>query len=338
MKNKLFAAVCVVQVVILLLTCTFAAAAQSNIADSIDGFINETLVFNEKAAGVETVDEWINTALVSGAGSTSEWYAVALCQSGEGYNMSAYANALSDFAAKNKVTSAVSRQRLALALIACGRRDDPFVSSTANDSIGEQGIASLIFGLHLLNNGCVCDAYSVRDVIDMLLEQRLDDGGWAITGMVSDVDVTAMALCVLAPYYNTNEAVADALDGALELLSNRQLDSGAFKSYGTENPESTSQVIVALCALGVDVVSDARFIKNGSTLLDGLLKFRLDDGSFSHLEGGAFNYTATVQAFYSLIAMQRVERGLGSLFVFDMPDITPPGDASNQPPSDTPSD
>ena len=61
-----------------------------------------------------------------------------------------------------------------------------------------------------------------------------------------------------------------------------QLDTGDFASWGTENVESTDQVVVALCCLGIDPLKDERFIKNGKTLLDGILKYRMSDGGFVH--------------------------------------------------------
>lgn len=45
-----------------------------------------------------------------------------------------------------------------------------------------------------------------------------------------------------------------------------------------------------------------------------MTKFRLSDGSFCHIFGGESNPSATVQAFYSLVALYRYENGLPSLF------------------------
>lgn len=84
-----------------------------------------------------------------------------------------------------------------------------------------------------------------------------------------------MALQALAPYYNTREDVKEAVDKAVNHLSQAQ---GTDGSYG--NPEATSQVIVALCTLGIDPDQDDRFIKVGSSLVDGLLMYALEDGSF----------------------------------------------------------
>ena len=95
----------------------------------------------------------------------------------------------------------------------------------------------------------------------------------------------------------------------------KQKSNGGYESFGTPNPESTSQVLVALSALGIDCRYDERFIKDGHDLIDGIAEYRLDDGSFCHTKGGGSNPTATVQAFYSLIAFQSTLKGLRKLIL-----------------------
>ena len=77
--------------------------------------------------------------------------------------------------------------------------------------------------------------------------------------------------------------------------------------------ESISQVIVALAELGISL-TDSRFVKNGNTLLDALLQFRQDDGGFSHLEDSGTDLLATEQAFYALVAANRMAQGESSLY------------------------
>jgi acetyltransferase-like isoleucine patch superfamily enzyme len=76
-----------------------------------------------------------------------------------------------------------------------------------------------------------------------------------------------MTLQALAPYAGEPEA-GEAVERALEFLSFRQQDDGGYASFGTKNPESAAQVLVALSSLGIDCTEDARFIKNGCTILD----------------------------------------------------------------------
>lgn len=111
--------------------------------------------------------------------------------------------------------------------------------------------------------------------------------------------------------------VRHAADNALRLLSELQLETGCYSSYGVQNPESAAQVVTALSALGIDPFSDARFIKGNNTLFDAIMAYQLDDGGFEHTLGGGYNQNATVQVFYSMVSAYRQENGLGSLYIFD---------------------
>lgn len=153
--------------------------------------------------------------------------------------------------------------------------------------------------------------------IDEILSRQLSDGGWNLTDKGgderADPDITGMALQALANYQNQT-AVKSAVDKALTCLSGMQTADGGYSSWGTVNSESTVQVIVALCALGIPL-DDSRFVKNGSTLLDNLLSYRQSDGSFKHTaDGSGSNQMASEQGFYGIVAALRAARGENSLY------------------------
>ncbi|HNX13909.1 MAG TPA: DUF4430 domain-containing protein [Oscillospiraceae bacterium] len=321
MKSKSFAVIGCCLLILAVLSGPAAVSAQNigNTAGEVQYLVGGIAEYNEAQSGVNSIQEWIDTGLTENAGVTSEWYAMALSQSGESYDFSAYGNALKTYLSKNEITDAATRQKYALALISTGFSNDAFVNSAVEDSIGQQGIMSWIFGLHLLNNGCKSSGYTIDAVINQIISLQFTDGGWALYGENSDVDVTAMAIEALSPYYQTDEAVKAAVDKAIVLLSDKQLDDGGYMGFGEENPDSAAQVIVALSSLGIDCTAGSRFIKNDHTLLDAIAQYRLSDSSFSHTKGGDFNHTSTVQIFYALIAFQRQQKGLGPFFVFDKP-------------------
>lgn len=152
-----------------------------------------------------------------------------------------------------------------------------------------------------------------------ILSYQCSDGGWALMGDESDVDMTAMALTALAPYQEETDVKA-AVEQALTWLSNAQQDDGGFMSWGTANSESCAQVIVALTALGIDPAVDSRFVKNGTSPLDGLCAFACEGGGFCHSnEQAEPDGMATEQGFYALAAYDRFQQGMTSLF--DMTDI-----------------
>lgn len=317
MKNKLQKTLLCLLAVILLLTGAMPVFAEdaARTVNEAQGFIDGIIANHQNQAGVTSIQGWINGTLTKNAGTSSEWYAISLSQYGN-YDFSSYQEALLNYLDNNDVAGATSRQKYALALIGCGSADT-YIYSVLNNSIGEQGVMSWIFGLHLLNNGYTSNEYSISAVKQKLLSLQHTDGGWSITGSNSDVDVTAMVVQALAPYYKTDLSVKSAADKALELLSARQKENGDFASYGVNNPESTAQVLTALSALGIDCETDSRFIKNGNTLFDGISLYRLSDGTFCHKQGGTSNGNATVQVFYSMVSYIRMKNGQASLYLLD---------------------
>lgn len=297
----------------LLLAMSGAAAADAVTAEEIrSGILN----FKAAQSGAENVSDWVTAHLPAAMGRGGEWYAIALSHHGE-VDLAPCHAALLEYVGSTAVRSATTRQKLALTLLATGGEAE-FVNATLGDSIGTQGVMSWAWGLELLNNGCESPEYTAEDIIGELLSLRKADGGWAVTGSTADADVTAMVLQALAPHRAEAE-VAAAIDGALDLLAARQYEDGAFASYGVENAESTAQVIIALCALGIDPMTDARFVPNGVTLLEALGGFRLADGSFSHEKGGAYSESATVQAFLAAEAVQLLRGGVGNLYLLSQP-------------------
>ena len=166
-------------------------------------------------------------------------------------------------------------------------------------------------------------------LVQHIINGQFDDGGWAIMGSKGDIDITAMIITSLAPYYKENSVVKASVDRGVQFLSKNQNDSGAYTSWGIDSSESISQTIVALCALGINPNTDSRFIKNGNSLVEALLKFYTDGGGFSHTKGDRYNQISAEQGLYALVAYQRFLEGKTSLF--DMTDLyTKPKDTKNE--------
>ncbi|MGN0271776.1 MAG: DUF4430 domain-containing protein [Lachnospiraceae bacterium] len=150
-------------------------------------------------------------------------------------------------------------------------------------------------------------------LVQYILNQEITYGGWGWQG-VADVDTTAMAIQALTPYYHSNAEVKAAVDRGLTVLSGLQCEDGSYSSYGICNAESTAQLIVALPGMGINPTQDARFVKNGYTTIDGLMKFAVNGGGFSHELGNSVNNLATAQGYYALVAYQRLINGQPSLY------------------------
>lgn len=148
--------------------------------------------------------------------------------------------------------------------------------------------------------------------IDYILSKESPNGGWGLAGGEGEIDITAMVLQALAKY-REREDVSAAIDRALVFLSEKQNDMGGYTAYEMDGSESVSQVIVALCELGIPI-NDERFVKNGRTLEDRLLDFMVEGEGFRHLLEEDPNVLATEQAFYALVAIDRAEKEMPSLY------------------------
>ena len=231
---------------------------------------------------------------------------------------------------------------------------DLLLGLTNLDYVKRQGINGPIWalialdshGYELPEDPTAADYTTREKIIDWLLANQLADGGWALTGDMSDSDMTGMCLQALAPYYHKRDDVTAAVDRALETLSAMQNEDGSFSAFGsgeglTPTSESISQVLVALTALGIDPETDERFIKNGHSVVEALCAFFVDGGGFCHLMGLPVDGMATEQAFYALTAYFRLLDGKTALY--DMTDVpirktTSSGAASAANTAETPTD
>ena len=165
-------------------------------------------------------------------------------------------------------------------------------------------------------------------LIDYILSKEITDekgalGGFALGGNVPDPDITGMALQALAPYQN-QEKVAQAIQRAIEVLSNLQENTGEYGSWGAKGAESTVQVIVGLSLLGIDCQTDQRFTKTDEagkqhTPISAIMAYKASGGGFEHIKGQGINGMVTEQALYGLVAYERFQQGKTSLY--DMTDV-----------------
>ena len=136
---------------------------------------------------------------------------------------------------------------------------------------------------------------------DALVGAAKSDGGWTLMGNKSDVDMTAIVIQALAPYYHKDKNVKEQMNKAWEFLSENQMEDGGFKTMGNATCESCAQTIVALSSVGIKL-KDKRFVKNGN-VLDALLDYYDDStGGFRHIKGSKVNQLATDQSMYALVA------------------------------------
>ena len=183
-----------------------------------------------------------------------------------------------------------------------------------------QGVNGAAYALLALDSGNYEIPANVADstqatremYVDYILSSQYPDGGWALTGDTSEADLTAMALQALAKYRDRAD-VEEAIKRGVAFLSENQNEDGGFTYFNAQTCESVSQTILALTELGISL-EDPRFIKEGNTLQDALLRFRQKDGTFAHLLDGGTDMIATEQAFLALVAADRAEQGESSVY------------------------
>ena len=300
----------------------------------------------------KTTGDYLEDLGIPGVGSVGgEWMVIGLIRSGrEIETADAWYETVVKYVQENideneRLHRAKSTEnaRLILALTAIGKDvtnvDGHNLLNGLNsmEYIQKQGINGPIWALLALDS----DNYPVpegdvsRDaLIQVILDAQLADGGWALTGTVSDPDITGMALQALAPYCKTNAEVKAAVEEAVETLSETQAEDGTFGSIDGTSSESLSQVIVALAALGIDAHTDPRFVKNGVSAIDALCAFYVEGGGFKHIPEGKLDGMATEQGYYALTAYFRMLDEKTSLY--DMTDVIDMGgDAEAVEPAET---
>ena len=268
----------------------------------------------------ETTGDYMAALGDPSAGSTGgEWMALGFARSGrevpDSYydSVVAYVDEKIDENGRLHATKCTTNCRFIVALTAIGK--DPTdvgghnLLAGLNDMgyIRKVGVSGVIWTLIAFD----CGRYEMpkgidrETLVDTILDFRVPGGGWANSGNIADPDVTSMAIQALAPYREEPE-VQSALDDAVTVLAGMLDETGNFPSQYGASSESVSQVIVALCTLGIDPNTDARFVKNGMSVLDGLLGYYVEGGGFKHIHSGKIDGIATEQGYYALTAYFRM--------------------------------
>lgn len=333
----------------------------------MEGIIN----WRKAISGVSLDEPLMSEVFLDSVGSTAgDWAAIGIGRSGYADDYNAYLAVTAAYLSKSYQengyldrTKATEWQRIGLAVLSAG--GDPVSIGEDQEgnpidlvadgsynrgkvmSLDKQGTNGLVFGLLLMDSmryEIPADAADTREgLLEKILSSQIKDGGFNLTSIdpQSDVDMTAMALQALAPYYNSEKtyryvqqgtkqdqvkSVRQVVDEALQFLSSSQQESGGFTSWGSENSESCSQVLIALTSLGIDPGNDQRFIKNGNTVIDGLMQYHMEEGGFIHSKEydeenpdanpDKSNTMASDQALCALTALCRYYGGMRNLYDF----------------------
>lgn len=354
-----------------IITITAEASHKDYTPDELLNVMEEIINWRKAISGISLDEPLMSEVFLDSVGSTAgDWAAIGIGRSGYADDYNAYLAVTAAYISKSYQengyldrTKATEWQRIGLAVLSAG--GDPVsigedqegkpVDLVADGSynrgkvmaLGTQGTNGLIFGLLLMDSmryDIPADAADTREgLLEKIISSQIKDGGFNLTSIdqQSDVDMTAMALQALAPYYNSEKtyrymqqgtkqdqvkSVRQVVEEALQFLSSSQQESGGFTSWGSENSESCSQVLIALTSLGIDPGNDQRFIKNGNTVIDGLMQYHMEEGGFIHskeydeenpnADPDKSNTMASDQALCALTALCRYYGGMRNLYDF----------------------
>ena len=334
--------VCILVVVCLALSGFVPIGAfyeEASLKDAINGILESRMSVQPDSDAV------LISKLAENAGSpSSDWFAMAAARVGRVSDGDIYLDALEEYVSERykkddrlDAHKATEWHRIALTVFSLG--GDPTAFGTDADGseinliadgvyyrgrtepLNSQGINGLIWGLITLDAGHIQtpeDAYDTRNgIIEQIISAQCSDGGFSLDNGASNADITAMALQALAPY-SEDGTVHASVERALIFLADMQKDDGDFYAFGECNAETTAQVIIALCTLGIDPDSDERFVKNGNSAVDGLMKYQTADGEFAHSKVRekklSADSMATYQSLLALCALYRYRNGLCSLY------------------------
>lgn len=335
MNRKISTAAAALLLTLSLLLGLWPVTAFAQTTTGVDAILADTL--DRELSGVETPE------------FGSEWIILGLARSDRLEKSSIYFNTYYNNvvnyvnlqAAKVDQNGALHRvkctenSRLIIALSALGRD----VTAVGNWSlvapyenfqwISGQGLNSVVFALIALDAaGYSTQAGDIRQrCLTYILGRQLSDGGWSYSedATTGDPDMTAMTLQALAGYHQ-EDGVSVAVERGFNCLSALQDSDGGYTSYEVSNSESIAQVVVACATYGIDPNTDSRFVKNGSSAVDALLRFYDSaERAFHHVmkdkDGKATTVDgmATEQAAYALTAYTRLLAGKTALY--DMSDV-----------------
>ncbi|TKI51513.1 hypothetical protein FC752_21755 [Lysinibacillus varians] len=291
-----------IMVLALLLIVVPVSAQQVSTVDAYDT-TGQFLV--NKATNPSFGDEWIIMALTRGEYNVPKGYYDKYYE-----NVTKHVQSVKGNLHNRKYTD---YSRLIIALTAIGK--DPTNVGGFNlveklsdfDKVVWQGTNGAFFALIALDTWgfeLPKKATTTREkLIQHILSKQLPDGGWNLSGVKADPDMTAMAIQALSTYRD-REDVKASINKALDTLNNLQGANGSYQSWGTTNLESVAQVITALASLNIDANKDQRFHK----LFTSFFTFyNVKDGGFKHvLTESVSNGMATEQASYTLAAYNRL--------------------------------
>ena len=337
------------RILLCMLLAVCLSAAGCGKAASPEKVMKNAVGYLHAAGGLDDDESLTAAAYYKAGDSLSDWVLITALEAGDDtLDTQKYLQELQAYVEKAYAENggldsfrATEWHRTILAVCACG--GDPTAFGTGPDgqpidlvrdgiwdwdrssSLDEQGSNALIYALLALQASgaepAADAAWSTDRILARLLSYQADDGGFGLVDASSDNDMTGMALHALGPYADrqvtledgTPVTVADSIGRAEDWLAGQQARGGYYLSEKHYSAETLSQIILGLCACGVDPGSDERFRKAGGSAEDALLSFQNKDGGFASTFAGSGDLEEselmpTYQALSALAALRDLRK------------------------------
>ena len=266
--------------------------------------------------GIEVSTDFINSENAKGLKYGDEWNVITLLRAGktieEAVLEAYYQSVVDEVKAWDGTQKPTDMERTALALILLEK-----------DITNVEGvnIAEMIYNSDLLSVGSNEMAYALLAlnaadveipenakwnrasmITELLKFQNEENGGFGLFDAASpSIDMTAMCLQALAPYYESNEDVKVAVEAALDYLRNKISSNYDFDS----NSNATAQVLLALAVLEIDVTDPEQGFGNQyANIITRLDEYKNDSG-FAYQENGKSNLMTTYQVMQAFDAYDK---------------------------------
>lgn len=180
-------------------------------------------------------------------------------------------------------------------------------------SISEYNLPYLLMLHDLGIYNCTNSNCTREKVIEAIINKYSYDygySGWSATNS-QGTDGSAMMIPALAPYYKAAQrsegvnGISAASCAAIKGLVDADIEFYSTTAQRTDNStvadncESTAKVISALASLGINANTNDDYIKNGKSLIDGLLMFESADHRLGHTSN-TYNAMASWQGLEAL--------------------------------------
>lgn len=303
---------------VMLFSISAFALSAEQMSDRVIGWLQKNITV-EEAAKENKIDSYLDWTVFATARADCDSYAKAY----KSYIGSAVSENFDSFYLSDYA-------RLALTAMSVGLNPKDIGGKNLLDAIAQTDYSTemytggLFYALIALNAADYAEE-SQQKILNVILDSQRDDGGfnsyvkvdpaayWTVSG---DPDSTGMALQAIAAYKDS-EKVKSAIEEAVDFAKTAQLSDGGFGSWGV-SAESTSQILMGLCAVGIDPLG-ADFTKGTNNMLTALSSFINEDGGARCWDGSS-NIMTSYQLLMGVEAYERFaenEEGLYELSVLD---------------------